>query len=362
MDKKITDFIVTEFKIGKWKLAPIDLLLLIFAPVFATMLRVSVQSYYACPNRKAYMVLSDGLKIATGCFDVLLAIVVALFVFELTGHKIKAFLAYAITLLLPVLAAGSAMWGMGDSIFVFFAVLSLLLLVKGKGNCAVVCYGVSLFLSRYAFFLLPVFAIAFMQKKTKLVTYLVPLCGAWFRNGIVSNDGKLSFPVFEAERILSIMRGENLISYNWPNLYQIIGPDKFVTEYSLVAKSIAAVVMLVVVVLVLQKGEELVKDKWVSLSLLLAMVFPFFMPQMDERCGLLADVLALIFVMKFTDMYYVCVIHVLISYIAYSAYFRGESVIPLSYVAFVMMFLIVVMIRFVMNGKRFSIGFKEKEN
>ncbi len=363
MDKKITDFVVKEFKIGKWMLAPIDLLLLIFAPVFGVMTRISVQSYYACPQTKDYLELSDGLKIATGCFDILLAIVAALFVFELTQHKLKAFLAYAIVLLLPVLAAGSAMWGMGDSIFVFFAVLSLYLLVKGKGNSAVICYGVALFLSRYAFFLLPVFAIAFMQKKTKLVTYLVPLCGAWFRNGIVSNDGKLSFPIFEAERILSIMRGENLISYNWPNFYQMIGPDKFVTEYSLIAKSLAAVIMLVAVVLVLQKGEELVKEKWVSLSLLLAMVFPFIMPQMDERCGLLADVLALIFVMKFTDMYYVAVIHITISYIAYSAYFRGESVIPLCYVACVMLFLIVVMIRFVTTGgKRFSIGFKEKEN
>ena len=362
MDRKITDFIVREFKIGKWMLAPIDLLLLLFAPVFGVMLRLSVQSYYACPETKGYVMVVDGLKIATGCFDILLAVVAAMFVFELTGHKIKAFLAYAIIILLPVLAAGSAMWGMGDSIFVFFAVLSLYLLVAGKGNRAVICYGVALFLSRYAFFLLPVFAIAFLQKKTKLIAYLVPLCGAWFRNGMVSGDGKLSFPVFEAERILSLMRGENLISYHWPNIYQIIGPDKFVTEYSLVAKSIAAVVMLAVVVLAVQKGEETKQAHWVSLSLLLAMVFPFFMPQMDERCGLLPDVLAVIFVMKYVDMYYVAVIHILISYIAYSAYFRGESVIPLSYVAFVLLFLIVVMVRFVVSKKKLFIGFGERES
>ena len=39
MDKKITDFIVTELKIGKWLLAPIDVLLLVFAPVFGAMAR-----------------------------------------------------------------------------------------------------------------------------------------------------------------------------------------------------------------------------------------------------------------------------------------------------------------------------------
>ncbi|MBQ8527176.1 MAG: hypothetical protein IJ429_01765 [Lachnospiraceae bacterium] len=360
MDKKLTDFIVTEFKIGKWRLAPIDLLLLVFAAVFGAMARSCVISY-TCMEAKQYLELCDGLKIATACFDVLLAIVSGLYVFEMTSRKIKAFLAYAIVIMLPVLSAGSAMWGMGDSIFVFFAVLSLLLLAKGKGNTAVICYGLSLFLSRYAFFLLPVFAIAYMQKKTKLVSYLVPLCGTWFRNGIMSNDGPLSFPVYEAERVLSLTRGKNLLSYNWPNFFQIIGPDKFVVEYGTVFKSLAAVIMFAVVILVLQKEEELVKEKMLSLSLLLAMLIPFVMPQMDERCGLLADILAVIFVMKYTDMYYVAIVHVILSYIAYSAYFRGEPVIPLCYVAFVMLLLIVIMIRFVMNGKRLSICFKEKE-
>ncbi len=360
MDKKITDFIVTELKIGKWSLAPIDLLLLIFAAVFGAMARSCVYSY-TCMEAASYVEISGALKIATACFDVLLAVVSAVYVWELTGHKIKAFLAYAVVIMLPVLSAGSAMWGMGDSIFVFFAVLSLLLLTKGKGTAAVICYGVSLFLSRYAFFLLPIYAIAFMQKKTKLVAFLAPICGAWFRNGLCANDGKLSFPIFEAERLMSLTRGESLLSYNRPNFFQIIGPDKFVTEYTLVFKSLTAVIMLIVVVLVLQKQEEIGAEKVISLSLLLAMLLPFVMPQMDERCGLLADILAVIFVMKFTDMYYVAVIHVILSYIAYSAYFRGEPVIPLCYVAFVMLFLIVIMLRFVMGGKKFFIGFTKKE-
>ena len=52
-----------------------------------------------------------------------------------------------------------------NSVCLSFAVLSLYLLMKGKGNASLVSYGISLFLSRYAFFLLPVYAIAFMQKK-----------------------------------------------------------------------------------------------------------------------------------------------------------------------------------------------------
>lgn len=361
MDKKITDFIVTELKIGKWKIAPIDFMLFIAAAVFGIMTRISVVSY-RCMELPLYEKISDGLKIATGCFDLLLAILCALFVYELTSHKVKAFLAYAIIIMLPVLCAGSGMWGMGDSIFVFFAVLSLYLLVKEKGNAAVICYGISLFLSRYAFFLLPLYAIAFMQKKTRLVYYLAPFCGVWFRNGVVSQEGALSVPGFEAERLLTIARGDGLLSYNWPNFFQIIGPDKFVQEYGVVAKSMAAVLMFVLVVSAVSFGRELTKENTVPVALTFSMLFPFIMPQMDERCGLLADVLAVIFVMKYMDMYYVAVIQVIISYIAYSAYFRGESVIPLSYVAFVMLFLIVVMLRFVGSGKKLVIGFFERES
>lgn len=361
MDKKITDFIVDELKIGKWKIAPIDLMLFVAAAVFGVMIRISVVSY-RCMELPLYKNISDGLKMATGCFDLLLAILCALFVYEITCHKVKAFLAYAIVIMLPVLCAGSAMWGMGDSIFVFFAVLSLFLLVKGKGDGAVICYGVSLFLSRYAFFLLPLYAISFMQKKTRLVAYLAPLCGVWFRNGVVSREGSLAVPTFEAERLLTIARGEGLLSYNWPNIFQIIGPDKYVQEYGVVAKSMAAVLMLIIVVVAVSFGRELTRSAIVPLALTCSMVFPFIMPQMDERCGLLADVLAVIFAMKYTDMYYVAVIQVIISYIAYSAYFRGESVIPLCYVAALMLFLIVVMLRFVGNGKKLVIGFYEREN
>lgn len=361
MDKKITGFIITEVKIGKWMLAPIDLLLFVAAAVFGIMTRVSVVSY-TCMELSLYKQISGGLKIATGCFDLLLAVLCALFVYELTAHKVKAFLAYAIVIMLPVLSAGSGMWGMGDSIFVFFAVLSLYLLVKEKGNAALISYGISMFLSRYAFFLLPLYAIAFMQKKTKLVYYLAPLCGAWFRNGVVSQEGPLPVPSFEAERLLTIARGEGLLSFNWPNFFQIIGPDKFVQEYGLVAKSMAAVLMLVFVAAAVSTGRELTKDKIVPVALTFSMIFPFIMPQMDERCGLLADILAVVFVMKYMDMFYVAVIQIIISYIAYSAYFRGESVIPLCYVAAVMLFLIVVMLRFVGSGKKLVIGFFERES
>lgn len=157
-------------------LAPIDLLLFVAAAVFSVMIRISVVDYTAI-ELPAFVKYGNMLSFVTGITDLLLAVLGSLIVYDLTGRKIRAFLTYAILLMLPVLCASCAMWGMGDSIYIFFAVLSLYLLMKGKGNASLVSYGISLFLSRYAFFLLPVYAIAFMQKKINLCTLFFRFAG-----------------------------------------------------------------------------------------------------------------------------------------------------------------------------------------
>ena len=325
-------------------LAPIDLLLFVAAAVFSVMIRISVADYTAI-ELPAFVKYGNMLGIVTGITDLLLAVLGALIVYDLTGRKIRAFLAYAILLLLPVLCASCAMWGMGDSIYMFFAVLSLYLLMKGKGNASLVSYGISLFLSRYAFFLLPIYAIAFMQKKNKLFYFIFPLCGVWFRNGIVHQSGYLPIPSFEMERLFVKLRGESLLSQNWPNIFQMIGTDKFIQEYSLVAKVAAAALMLLVIMLVLLQNREMSGESIWYVGLVLSVLIPYVMPQMDERAGLLSCVLYLLFVMKHPDLYYLAIVQVIITYISFSAYFRGESVIPLSAVALAELFVLLLTIQ-----------------
>ena len=78
----------------------IDILLLLAAPVFAVMIRVSVMTYNGL-ELPTFLRLNPGLKIATGVFDVGLSVLGALFVWKLTRSKRRAFLTYAILLLLP---------------------------------------------------------------------------------------------------------------------------------------------------------------------------------------------------------------------------------------------------------------------
>ena len=65
MDKKITDFLVKEMKIGKWMLAPIDLLLFVAAAVFSVVIRISVVDYTVI-ELPAFVKYGNMLSIVTG--------------------------------------------------------------------------------------------------------------------------------------------------------------------------------------------------------------------------------------------------------------------------------------------------------
>jgi hypothetical protein len=103
--------------------------------------------------------------------------------------------------------------------------------------------------------------------------------------------------------------------------------------------------MLCIVAAVLMQDAVFQKERTVLLAACCCVLFPFIMPQMDERSGLLADVLLVIFVMQCTEKYYLALLQVTISYIAYSAYFRGESVLPLSAVALAELGILLILLR-----------------
>lgn len=357
MDKKITDFIVTELHIGKWLLAPIDILLFLAAPVFSFLLRQTVCTYKPMEYAN-YILIVDGLKIASGIFDFLLAILLAIFVYDLTGKKIRAFLTYAITLLLPVLCASCSMWGMGDSIWLFFAMLSVYLLAKEKGNLALLFWAIAVFGHAVYVLVLPVFVLAYMQKKNiTLPSFLLVIAGVWFHNGFANQNEKISIPFFEAERLLLYGRGEKLLSYNWPNIYQMIGPDKFVEEYTIVAQCMGMAILFVVAGVCVAKKVQLTKEKMLQLLTMLAIVFAFIMPGMNERNGIFSVLLLLVWAMCRPQLYSIAISQAIITYISFSAFFRGESVLPLSYVAMAELFLLLIVMRTAMTGEYLSITF-----
>lgn len=349
MDKFITEFLVKEIRIGKMLLAPIDLLVLIGMTVAGIMLRTSVFGYTFVNEESAlygsYMEVAAGMKF-TGCvFDMALALLAAAIVYQLTGHKIKSFLAYGITAVLPVLVAESVMWGTADSVYLFFAMLSMHFLLKDKTDAAVLVYGISVFLNGFALFLLPLYLVLFLNGKTHLYSFSLPLLGGVLRSILMGTEGGSAFPLFTVEHLLAVSREEELLSYNCPNIFGIIGADKFTSEYKWVALFFVIGLIMMYCMVLITRELSWTKEQLLEISLFFCLFIPFVAPGMNERSFLLADMLALVLGFMNLKKFYLPVIMVTVTYISYSAYFRGESALPVAAVSFAVLILIAHLVK-----------------
>lgn len=346
MDKAIREFLVKEIKFKRCTLAPLDILLLIGTAVAGACLRESVISYAPMDMADTSgMALINQLKVISFLFDVFLALLVMDMVITCTQNKIKGFLAFGVMMLLPVLAASSAMWGLGDEVYVLFGILSAAYVLKGRRNLGLVSLGISILLNCNGLFFLPVFIGLYLRKEVRAVSFLAPLLGFLGNRLLVTGIIPLKIPMILSDSLLQESRETILLSYNYPNIYQIFGADKFVDEYSQAAFWFVICLGLMIGVLAAFNKKPFTKERILRLFVLSAMVLPYFAPFMNERSGMLADVAAVVLGFTVLRKFYVPLVQVIISYVAYSAYFRGESVMPMALVAAVALLLIMDLIR-----------------
>lgn len=342
MDKWLTTVLVKEIKCGKWQFAPIDILMLIGMTVCGIMLRLTVAgSYPVLETYGAYVASKANIQSVSYVFDFAISVLLANAVFKLTNHKIKGFLAYGITFVLPVLVSASAMWALGDSIYLYFALLSFVLFLNEKNNTAVLFYGFSVLLHPHALFLLPVYVLAYLQGKVNLASFLSPVAGVVMHYVLANANG---FTLFDAENTLLKQRESKLLSYNCPNIFHIIGPDKFVNEYEKVALlfAIGFTAVLVLVLLTKKLGNNI--SEKLEIALFFSLFLPFFLPGMNERSLVLACLISLVYGFVKLHRFWLPIVITIIAYISYSAFFRGESAVPLTGVAFVLLFLIAYLV------------------
>lgn len=347
MDKWLTTVLVKEIKVGKWHLAPLDLLVLIGMTVSGIMLRVTVaDAYPVLENFMDYVSVEAGIRMISYLFDWAIAILLSVMVYHLTKHKIQSFLAYGIAFVLPVFVSASAMWSLGDSIYLFFALLSLSFYICGKRSVAVLVLGISVFFHLNGLFLLPLYVLAYLQGKIKLPYFISPMAAVILHFVLAKGN---YFVLFQAENALLQQRESKLLSYNCPNVFYLIGPDKFVNEYEKVALFFALGLNMILVLVLLKRQFGNTSTESLEIALLLCLFLPFVLPWMNERSLLLACGISLLYGSAKLQRFWMPIVLTIITYISYSAFFRGESAVPLTGVAFVVFFLIAYMVRKILD-------------
>lgn len=231
----------------------------------------------------AYKLLSCG-------FDLLLAVVCAFVIFDITKKWNRTLLVYCAVLLSPVVVFNSAAWAQCDSIYVFFSVCGLYLLLKDKPLCAMLCFGLSLAFKLQAVFFFPgLLILYFMRKDFSIGHFLaIPLA-------MVLLSAPMVFLGRSLLELVQVYVGQSdtyhFMTMNYPSLYCIFSANNYDT-YSKVAILLTVTALGALFFWIAYHKIEMTRENTVMLLFLSAFTCVLFLPAMHERYGYPYEILA----------------------------------------------------------------------
>lgn len=373
IDQFLRGLVTKKFKIKKFEIGFLDLLLIIFATVFGCAIRYALRNVVAgdykmffepwvatlreagggfqglsaefeyvdyttpyllilsfisiCPFFNTLILM----KMVSIFFDFVAAIAVGFIVYEMTDKKQSGYMAYAVMLFVPTIVANGAMWAQCDIIFTSFVMLSLLFMLKDKPRASLIFYGIAFAFKLQTLFIAPLYVLLWVKKKMKIqhflwlpIMYFIGIIPSWIAGKNLWE--LLTVYLFQANGEMDIYK----LSHKFPNVYQIIGTDSFLREYADAGIYFTLAVLMVLMYYIAQKNFTFTKDLIIRMGMFFVMVVVFFLPHMHERYGILADVLSVIVAFSNPRKFYVPLIAIGCSFAGYTLYLAQQTVIPLS--------------------------------
>ena len=373
VDQFLRGLVTKKFKIKKFEIGFLDILLLVFATVFGCYIRYALRDVVAgdykmffepwvatlreagggfkglsaefeyvdyttpyllilsfisiCPLFNTLILM----KMVSIFFDFVAAIAVGFIVYDMTGKKQSGYMAYAVMLFVPTIVANSAMWAQCDIIFTSFVMLSLLYMLRDKPRISLIFYGVAFAFKLQTLFIAPLYLLLWVKKKMKIqhflwlpIVYFIGIIPSWIAGKNLWE--LLTVYLFQANGEMDIYK----LSHKFPNVYQIIGTDSFLREYADAGIYFTLAVLMILLYYIAQKNFVFTKDLIIRMGMFFVMVVVFFLPHMHERYGILADVLSVIVAFSNPKKFYVPLIAIGCSFAGYTLYLAQQTVIPLS--------------------------------
>ena len=375
MDNAIREFIKKDIKIGKAGLTVLDILFIIGVSIAGIVMRYSMKGYAGADYNifigpwmeriqelggvkslgievgnypplymytftfLSYLPCSylTSVKVFFCIFDYILALGCGLLLYEGKKNKNAGILMYAIILLLPTVAADSALWAQVDASYAAFLIFSMYFLAKDKPVASFILYGISFSLKLQSLFLLPLYIVLWVKKKNMKILhfllipaiYVVTILPAWIAGRSFKDLLLIYFNHYgEYTQILSMNR---------PNAYFLTVND-MLQEYVGGAGVWFTLGLLICLMYYLVKKEVAVNVEFmVHAGLLILMIVTFFLPYMHERYGYVADLLAVAYGIYNIRKFYIPIIMVAVSLGGYIGFVTGTFPIP--YVVLALAFL-----------------------
>lgn len=279
------------------------------------------------PVEKLYAV-----KLIVIPFDFLIAFITLLIVRLKYQNKTIQMLAFFAALFAPTVIFNSALWGQSDAMYTSFLLVSVYYVLRKKPIVAFIFFSVAFSFKTQAIFLSPLFLVLCLKKRVPIwtvlllpATYILIVIPAWIAGRPFTDLMLMHWRQAETFKQLTM---------NAPNLYQWLPGD-----YDLFGRFgllLAATSLFLCCLLVYKSTVEIREELIIKISLLFVMLLPFFLPRMHERYFFTADVLAIIYAFYNPRYFFVPLVVGLVSLFSYFPFLFGKTVIGLSYLAFVM--------------------------
>lgn len=263
-------------------------------------------------------------KLLSCVFDFLLAAVSAAIVHDITQSKSRTLLVYCAVLLSPVVILNSAAWAQCDSIYVFFALCGVYLLLKDRTLFAMLCFGFSLAFKLQAVFLFPgLLILYFMRKDFPIWHFLAIPLGMLIPSVPMLFVGR-SF--IELVRVYVWQSNTyHFMSMNYPSFYSILSANNY-EIYAPMAILLTVSVLTLLLFAVVHYKIQMNTRNTVMLLFLSAFTCVLFLPAMHDRYGYPYEILGWVLAFLVPQTAPLCIGLQLISLRTYSAYLFGASI------------------------------------
>jgi Gpi18-like mannosyltransferase len=263
-----------------------------------------------------------GIKLVSVLFDLVLAYYVYRIVRLRYSATWVAGLAAVMVLLLPTVWLNSAMWAQADSIYSAFCVAGVYYLLRRRPWLACLLIGSAFAFKLQTVFILPVLVTLAVVRYLPWHTLLaVPAAYvAWAVPAMLLGHSVRDLLLVYLDQTESDQR----LTANAPTVYQFFRIENGVQTLRQAGVVFTVGLVLLVILLVLKSRREVDGRRLLLLTLLFAILVPFFLPAMHERYFYLADVLSIAAVFWMPRLIWVPLLVQVASLLSYVAFlFRG---------------------------------------
>lgn len=324
LDNFLRNLIYKEWCPGKFRVRFLDVLFLVCTVLFGFLIRI---------------VLKEEPFLMPG--DFLCALAAGYIVLRENNKPERGFVAFTVTMFLPVILLNSAMAAGWDSYFSAVLLLSLFCLGKGKTGIGFFLYGLACVFYFPSIFLLPVYILSCQQKKNGY------MCAGWLLMPVAYSvwqcvHGSTMQDVLCKYVLRSEGAGFGQIVYGCPNIWQIIGSNVLPGEYALACMAFTVFLFTAVLYYLCRKQVELNVQRVLGFALFFMMTAVFFMPYMYAGYGVLLSVLGVVLTFYNIKKIYIPLLTMACYFGSQTCWLAGTTMVPLYIYAFVMLALLVL--------------------